>query len=601
MDLVHNYQEGIKALAFRSAQELAIVARGGQLKSWNLATGEKTALQLASAINDAVFSGDASKLAFIASSNPFKVPIKQFLEPSISVRDNITGRIIVKIDRVEHALLSLSLDGSRLACCIMPDHESFTDTQVVVFELTPHRSTKRSVIPGPLAHVALVALSPNGCKLAVFGEEKSTRLLVILDIETCEQEQTFPVSEWITCMSFSPDGATLTVVLEKKEFRQVDLATGEVQMIRKHCRHDVVAFAPDGLRIATAPRKANGIEVWNSLGNPDNVLYQKPPCDLDNCLPLFALCPDGSVAATARIKSNTILLVDIASKGIKHEVQACGVPEAVAFSHDGTTMAAKTLSYVSEKEDDGEMDLTTGDLDDIVVIEKHISTNRDKCWLEFWNIETIPSLRFRKTFPVAYRKSLLAVSPDGTRVALALIDDTQAGASRGTTVEECDVLRTYLVRRYHVQQPAKMSKIRYSADGEWLELINYKPSEPPGITTTTRIRLWQFEYAWGYWAREPVTEHAISKWHIQKYHFPRTGIWVTEDEAWIRYDRHYILYIPAHLRPMQHVYLGTSFDSVCDGTGGAVIGWITVEGLFTSFKIDLNKLRLAISGDGDEG
>jgi hypothetical protein len=111
--------------------------------------------------------------------------------------------------------------------------------------------------------------------------------------------------------------------------------------------------------------------------------------------------------------------------------------------------------------------------------------------------------------------------------------------------------------------------------------------------TTTRIRSWQP-------GQDAQLTH--SKWRMEKHDLPRTGIWVTEDEAWIQYDCHYILYIPSHMRPMQHVYLGTSFDSVCNNNGEAVVGWITIEGLFTTFHIDLAEMRLAgigVDWDGE--
>ncbi|KAJ0415293.1 hypothetical protein BJY00DRAFT_327116 [Aspergillus carlsbadensis] len=560
VDRMKNYQNGVKALAFPSSN----------------VTGARRVLQLGSAINDAVFSGDASKLAFIASSNPFEASTRPLQEPSVSVRDNTTGHIILKIDR---------------------------NAQVEIFGLNRYSSLKRNVIFVPFAHVAMITLSPDGQKLAAFGEEESTRLVLVMDIETGDRETMFLVSEWITCMSFSRDATALTVVVEKKEFLLFDLVTGQVQMIRKHCRHDVVAFAPDVLRIATAPRTADGIEIWNSLINPDNMLCQKRFLPLEDCLPLFSLSPDGSVAATADTQSNRVLLVDVASKEITHELPMNGVPEAVAFSRDGTIMAAKTFCYMHENQDDSDTDPTFGELDDLVVIDRPVPTSTNPSWLEIWKIESTPSIRFLKGFPMAYRKVLLAVHPSGLRVAFVFLDDTQARGTRTTMVEEWDVIYGDLIHRHYVHQQAKVSKIQYSAGGETIELDHYKDSGTQGITTTTRIRTWQLGYTdMRSWDLRRVSANPLPKWRFGKHDFPRTGIWVTEDEAWIRYDSQYILYIPAHLRPMQHVYLGTSFDSVCnDDDEEAVVGWITVESLFTTFRIDLKKLRLAINGVGAEG
>ncbi|KAL3485437.1 hypothetical protein BJX62DRAFT_242934 [Aspergillus germanicus] len=584
VDRMHDYQYGVKALAFKTHHELTILTRGGQLQNWNLLTGEKTGLRLDSAINDAVFSADATKLAFIASSNPFEMPFKQSKVPSMAVRNNTTGRIILKLEGVEHALLSFSSDGSILACCTFPDDESLREAHIEVFELTHQRSHKLKVISAPLAHITMIRLSQNGRKLALYGEEQNTALVLVIDIGTYETEHMFPVSARVTCMSFSPNATTLTVVLEKKEFQLYDLITGRAQMIRKHCRHDVIAFAPDGLRIATAPRTANGMEIWNSLSNPYNTL-EEALSSLDHCSPLFSLSPDGSIAATSQSKGNMVMIVDVTTKQIKHELQTLGVPEAVAFSRDGRIIAAKTVSYINTKEDesDNDSEFTFVDLDnDVVVVGKDIPKARDPCWLEVWNIKSKRSFPFRKGFPMSYRKSLFAVHPKGTRVAFALVDDTDS--DNKATVEEWDIVYGDLLCTHALEAHIRVSKIQYSADGTRLDFVQYKESTSPPSMTITRIRTWQ---------PGQDTKITHSRWRIEKHDLPRIGIWVTEDEAWIRYDSHYVLYIPGHMRPMQHVYLGTSFDSVCDENGEAVVGWVTIEGLFTTFRIDLAKLRLA--------
>ncbi|KAL3443608.1 hypothetical protein BJX65DRAFT_285084 [Aspergillus insuetus] len=588
-DRMHDYQHGVKALAFKTPHEVTILTRGGQLQNWNLLTGEKTGLRLDSAINDAVFSADATKLAFIASSNPFEMSFKQSKVPSIAVRDNTTGRIILKLERVEHTLLSLSSDGSILACCSFPDDERLREAHIEVFEVTNQRSYKSKVISAPLEHTTMIILSPNGQKLALYGEEQNTALVLVIDIGTYETEHMIPVSAKVTCMAFSPDTATLTIVLEKKEFQLYDLHTGQMQMIRKHLRHDVIAFAPDGLRIATAPRTANGMEIWNSLTNPYNKLDQALS-SLGHCSPLFALSPDGSLAATSHSKGNTVMVVDVATEQIKHELQSLGVPEAVAFSRDGRIIVARTFSYINTKEDesDDDSEFTFVDLDDdVVVVGKDIPKARDPCWLEVWNIKSERSFPFRKAFPVSYQRSLFAVHPKATRVAFALIEDMKAGPNRRATVEEWDIVYGDLLCTHVLEAPSRVSKIQYSADGMRIDLVTYKESTCPPSMTTTRIRSWQ---------PGQDTQLTHSKWRMEKHDLPIKGIWVTEDEAWIRYDCHYILYIPGHMRPMQHVYLGTSFDSVCNDSGEAVVGWITVEGLFTTFRVDLDKLHLTISG-----
>ncbi|CBF82911.1 hypothetical protein AN3340.2 [Aspergillus nidulans FGSC A4] len=621
----HDYQYGIKALAFKSAHELAIVTRGGQLQSFNLITGDRIERTLDSAVHTAVFSGDANRLAFIGCSNPFKVSQTQPTDPTVVVIDNVSGQVILRLPNMGYPLLSLSSDGSTLACCVLSNAESTETAHVKVFDLTKEnlRSHVRApkVISVPFMYVSMITLSRNGQKLAIFGEEAKAPVVLVLDIGKYKYERFLPVLAKVSCMSFSPSAETLTIVLEKKEFHLYDLATGEAQMIRKHCRHDFVVFAPDGLRIATAPRKANGIEVWNSLINPESSLRpgQRPTSSPNHFSPLSAFSSDGSIAATAQqSQRNTLLLVDVYSKQILHKLQAYGVPEAVAFSADRRVVAAKTFLYDNneadkrDKEGDGGK-FTFEELfdDDIVVIEKDFAgpDNRHPCWLEVWKVGsnstgTRPTPQFKKGFSMEYREAIFAVNATGTRVAFAL--SPVAGIARDADlrnamiVEEWDVVNRELLCTHTIDQSFRVSKLEYTIDGANIDLFNYielwpqLPSCPSttAINTTirTRIRAWQT-------GQGPRVRHP--KWRAEQQSFPRTGIWVTEDEAWIQYNGHNILYIPGYLRPMQHVYLGTSFDAVCVehwGSEVAVVGWVTIEGLLTTFQIDLARLRLCLAG-----
>lgn len=446
-------------------------------------------------------------------------------------------------------------------------------------------------------YVSMITLSRNGQKLALFGEEEKAPVVLVLDIGKYKYERFLPVLAKVSCMSFSPSAETLTIVLEKKEFHLYDLATGEAQMIRKHCRHDILAFAPDGLRIATAPRKANVIEIWNSLFNPESSLRlgQQPASSLDHCSPLLAFSPDGSIAATAQqSQRNTLLLVDAYSKQIMHKLQAYGVPEAVAFSTD-RVVAAKTFLYDNNEGgkrhkggDGGKFTFEELFDDDIVVIEKDFAgpDDRHPCWLEVWkvgsnSIGTGPTPQFRKGFSMEYRESAFAVNSTGTRVAFAISPasgfERDADLRNAMIVEEWDIVNRELLCTHIIDQSFRVSKLEYTIDGTNINLFNYielgrqLPSRPSSTTTTTttiRTRIQAWQAGQGLRVRH-------SKWRAEQQSFPRTGIWVTEDEAWIQYNGHSILYIPGYLRPMQHVYLGTSFDAVCVehwGSEFAVVG-----------------------------
>ncbi|KAL4816107.1 hypothetical protein BDW67DRAFT_191259 [Aspergillus spinulosporus] len=595
----HDYQYGIKALAFKSAHELAIVTRGGQLQDINLLTGDRTGRPLETAVHAAVFSENANRLAFIGCSNPFEISQRQPTEPTVVVRDNASGEVILRLAKMGYPLMifNFAKDGFR------------------------SRVRAPKVISIPFAYVAMITLSRNGQKLAIFGEEEDARVVLVLDIGRCKYERFLPVLAKASCMSFSPSAESLTVVLEKKEFHLYDLATGEAQMIRKHCRHDVLAFAPDGLRIATAPRTANGIEIWNSLINPEcsQRRGQGVTTSLNHCSPLLTFSPDGSMAVTAQqSQKNTLLLVNVYSKQIVHRLEAYGVPEAVAFSMNKKVVASKTFLYVNSRGDreqaggDGSK-FTFEELfdDDIVVIEKDFVSfdDRHPCWLEVWNFGSSltgarPTLQFRKGFSMAYRESVFAVNPTGTRVAFAFAPVGGSGRDPGSrnavVVEEWDIVNGEHLCTHTIDQSFQASKLEYTTDGSNIDLFNYielgpqLPTRPSSTTTTMtvriRIRAWQT-------GQGPRVKHP--KWRAEQQNFPRTGIWVTEDEAWVQYNGHSILYIPGYLRPMQHVYLGTSFDAVCvehwDGAF-AVVGWITIEGLLTTFQLDMARLRLCISG-----
>ncbi|KAL4738256.1 hypothetical protein BDV11DRAFT_216083 [Aspergillus similis] len=605
----HDYQYGIKALAFKSAHELAIVTRGGQLQDFNLLTGDRTKRPLDTAVHAAVFSEDAARLAFIGCSNPFEILQRQPAEPTVAVRDNVSGRVILRLAKMGYPLLSFSKTA-----------------HVEVYNLTKEGFCSRvrapKVISLPFTYAAMITLSRNGQKLAIFGEEENARVVLVLDIGRCKSERVLPVLAKVSCMSFSPSAETLTVVLEKKEFHLYDLATGEAQMIRKHCRHEILAFAPDGLRIATAPRTANGIEIWNSLINPESSLRwgHGQETSLDHCSPLLTFSPYGLMAVTAKqSQRNMLLLVDVYSKQIMHQIEAYGVPEAVAFSRDERVVAAKTFLNVNKEDEGNEVGdgskFTFEELfdDDIVIIEKDLvglddRDDRHPCWLEVWNFGSSstgarPTLQFRKGFSMEYRESAFAVNTTGARVAFAFApvggSEQDAGSRNAVVVEEWDIVNGELLCTHTIDQPFRVSKLQYTTEGSNIDLFHYIEHGPqlstrpsPTTTTTVRIRIQAWQNGQG-----PRVIHP--KWRAEKQIFTRTGIWVTEDEAWIQYNGHSILYIPGYLGPMQHVYLGTSFDAVCvehRGNAFAVVGWITIEGLLTTFQIDLAKLQLCLAG-----
>lgn len=157
----HDYQYGIKALAFKSAQELAIVTRGGQLQSFNLVTGDRRGRTIDSAVHTAVFSEDATRLAFIGCSNPFEISQGQPADPTVAVIDNVSGQVILRLPKMGYPLLSLSSGGSTLACCVLSDAESTKTAHVKVFNLTKESSLSRVRAPKVISASIHVCVNDN--------------------------------------------------------------------------------------------------------------------------------------------------------------------------------------------------------------------------------------------------------------------------------------------------------------------------------------------------------------------------------------------------------------------------------------------------------
>ncbi|KAL4985774.1 hypothetical protein BDW68DRAFT_179394 [Aspergillus falconensis] len=166
------------------------------------------------------------------------------------------------------------------------------------------------------------------------------------------------------------------------------------------------------------------------------------------------------MAATAQLsKRNKLLLVDVSSKQIIHQLETHRAPEAVAFPTDKTVVAAKTFLYLNNRGgNDTGSEFTFEELldEEMVVIERDFANldDRHPCWLEVWNIDSSSTrsklfLQFRRGFPSKYRESAFAVNPTGTRVpfAFAPVGDAErdAGPREAVAVEEWDIINSEIL------------------------------------------------------------------------------------------------------------------------------------------------------------
>ncbi len=284
-----------KTLAAGGSGALGIVGGEGEVKLWNVATGEP-GLPLKGRV-----IGSVTDLAFSAD-----------------------GRVL--------AAASLGIPFFRVSSRTMGEIKLW---QVITGE-------EQLLIRGKANYIWGVGFAPDGKTLASANADKTVKLwrpAHHTDQESSDPSR--PASQWVRCLACSPDGKLIASGSSDHTICLWDAATGSKLAVLTEHKHRVlgVAFSPDGMTLASASIDKS-IKLWDipaGAADKTKLRISYPTKSEANCV---AYSPDGKTLAFG-CQDGTITLWDLESdkarlvlKGHTESIQS------IAFSRDGHSLAS---------------------------------------------------------------------------------------------------------------------------------------------------------------------------------------------------------------------------------------------------------------------
>jgi WD40 repeat protein len=328
-----------RSVAFSpDGRRLAAGFTSGEIKLWDLATGEVTAsgrVHANGGDNSVAFSPDGLTLA--SGGNDGKVKFWMVttgeLSDTIEVGTSWIGQVV------------FSPDGKTLATTHLPGitRDGIRTQTVRLWDVGTGRM--RPTLRNCIERMSFVAFSPDGKTLATGGEEVS-----LWDV-TDGSKRVSPKGHTkdITSLAFSSDGRLLATGSKDKTVRLWDVTTGrERNTFTQTDVVDSVAFTPDG-QILVAGDHHGIVRLWDVAAGRErtNLRVNPPPTGLaQDTVWSVAISPDGKTLATSSVQLRLWDLVEVfRTNAAPGEARATlrghesGV-ESVAFSPDGKTLAS---------------------------------------------------------------------------------------------------------------------------------------------------------------------------------------------------------------------------------------------------------------------
>lgn len=304
---------------------IATASFDGTVRIWAADDGELVAVlddSTKRAVKDVAFHPDGSLLA--TSSN----------DRMVRIWDTSTWGMIMELEGHTSSVdaIEFSPDGEYLASvdfhgnAMIWDHDAGTPRYTF-------RTEDRSALGS-------VAYSPNGEYLSAAGD-----MLYVWEIQTGEKvmgiqgsgsEQNTLGQGRITGLSFSPDGSRIGAADFLGNAKVFDAKTGELDLILEGHSDTItdIVFDPDGNRIATSSFDRRVI-IWDAH-NGDPILGLTGHKDIVLGL---AFNSDGSKLVSTSV-DGAARIWDVALKRELFSIPTQGEPTSLAFSPDGTKIAA---------------------------------------------------------------------------------------------------------------------------------------------------------------------------------------------------------------------------------------------------------------------
>jgi WD40 repeat protein len=233
--------------------------------------------------NGLQFSADGTRLVTVASDGTSRI------------WDAATGQSLLTIFGNDSQIrtAAISPDGTRLA--------TLSATGIQMWAIAPTGMWEWLAVPMAVDRNVLVAFSPDGLELAVFGGDNTAK---VLDSSSGQIRLTLPdPGNQGRGLDFSPDGTRLATSGADNLAHVWDLATGKEWMaLAGHTAPvDRVIFSPDGTRLATIDRSGEA-RLWDAATGQTlfslDAFKQHYSIQISNPIDV-AFSPDGSRLVTA--------------------------------------------------------------------------------------------------------------------------------------------------------------------------------------------------------------------------------------------------------------------------------------------------------------